>query len=121
MITVNPSKALALDDHIKKLAQRLKADITVLTSKNSDPHESLLNTHLQDVQMVWVGGNLLYGNKTVVEKVKPTQCEALTVYGSEKRVCVKDTKENVPKATKILSKIQAILQANYSNLAPLTP
>ena len=99
----------------------MKADITVLASKNSDPHESLLNTHLQDVQMVWVGGNLLYGNKTVLEKVKPTQCEALTIHGSEKRVCVKDPKENVPKATQTLAEIQAILQANYSNLAPLTP
>ena len=121
MITVNPSKALALDSEIGKLAQGLKADITVLQSKNSDPHQSLLNTHLQDVQMVWVGGNLLYGNKTVVEKVKPTQCEALTVHGSEKRICVKDTKENVTKATQTLAEIQAILQANYSNLAPLTP
>ena len=121
MITVNPSKALALDSEIGKLAQGLKADITVLQSKNSDPHQSLLNTHLQDVQMVWVGGNLLYGNKAVLEKVKPAQCEALTVHGSEKRVCVKDTKENVPKATQTLAEIQAILQANYSSLAPLTP
>ena len=121
MITVNPSKALALDSEIGKLAQGLKADITVLQSKNSDPHQSLLNTHLQDVQMVWVGGNLLYGNKAVLEKVKPAQCEALTVHGSEKRVCVKDTKENVPKATQTLAEIQAILQANHSNLAPLTP
>ena len=121
MITVNPSKALALDSEIGKLAQGLKADITVLQSKNSDPHQSLLNTHLQDVQMVWVGGNLLYGNKAVLEKVKPAQCEALTVHGSEKRVCVKDTKENVPKATQTLAEIQAILQANDSNLAPLTP
>ena len=121
MITVNPSKALALDAQIGKLAPGLKADITVLQSKNSDPHQSLLNTHLQDVQMVWVGGNLLYGNKTVVEKVKPAQCEALTVHGSEKRVCVKDTKENVTKATQTLAEIQAILQANFSNLAPLTP
>ncbi len=121
MITINPSKALALDAQIEKLAPGLKADITVLQSKNPDPHQSLLNTHLQDVQMVWVGGNLLYGNKTVVEKVKPAQCEALTVHGSEKRVCVKDTKENVTKATQTLAEIQAILQANFSNLAPLTP
>ena len=121
MITVNPSKALALDSEIGKLAQGLKADITVLQSKNSDPHQSLLNTHLQDVQMVWVGGNLLYGNKAILEKVKPAQCEALTVHGSEKRVCVKDTKENVPKAAQTLAEIQAILQANYSSLAPLTP
>jgi cytosine/adenosine deaminase-related metal-dependent hydrolase len=109
MITVNPSKAVALDAQIGKLAQGLKADITVPQPKNSDPHQSLLNTHLQDVQMVWVGGNLLYGNKTVLDKVRPGQCEALTVHGSEKRVCVKDTKENVPNATQTLAEIQSIL------------
>ncbi len=71
MITINPAKGLALDGHIGKLAQGLKADITVLRSTNPDPYESLLKTHLQDVQMVWVGRNLLYGNKIILEKVKP--------------------------------------------------
>ena len=56
-----------------------------------------------------------------MDKVKPEQCEALTVYSSDKRVCVKDTKEQVDKATQTLAEIQSILQSNYSNLAPLTP
>jgi hypothetical protein len=42
--------------------------------------------------MVRVGGNLLYGNNAVVERVKSGECEQLTVYGSRKRVCVKDMK-----------------------------
>lgn len=121
MITINPAKALALDSHVGRLAQGLKADITVLTSKNSDPHESLLNTHLQDVQMVWVGGNLLYGNKTILERVKPGQCEDLKVYGSNKRVCVRTTTEQVPKKDQTLGVIKDILQQSYPGLAPLTP
>lgn len=121
MITTNPAKALALDGNLGRLAQGLKADITVLTSKNSDPHESLLNTHLQDVQMVWVGGSLLYGNKAIVEKVRAGECEELIVYGSKKRICVKDTKANVTKSGQTLGDIQNILQTNYSSLAPLTP
>jgi 5-methylthioadenosine/S-adenosylhomocysteine deaminase len=121
MITTNPTKALALDGHIGKLAQDLKADITVLASKNPDPHQSLLATHLQDVQMVWVGGNLIYGNKTILEKVKPGQCEDLEVYGSSKRVCVKDTAEPAPKNDQTLGIIKDILQQSYPGLAPLTP
>ena len=121
MITTNPAKALALDGHIGRLAQGLKADITVLTSKNSDPHESLLNTHLQDVQMVWVGGNLLYGNKNTLEKVKSGQCEDLKVYGSNKKICVKDTTEQIPKNDQTLTIIKDILQQAYPGLAPLTP
>jgi hypothetical protein len=102
-------------------ASGLKADITVLASKDSDPHLSLLKTHLQDVQMVWVGGTLLYRNNTVVEKVRIGECEELMVYGSKKRVCVRDTKVNVPKSGQTLGDIQNILQTNYSGLAPLTP
>jgi hypothetical protein len=62
---------------------------------------------LQDVQMVWVGGNLLYGNNTILEKVKPSQCEDLKVYGSNKPVCVRNTTEQVPKKTRhsVLSRI----------------
>jgi len=121
MITSNPARILALDGQVGRLAQGLKADITVLASKNSDPHESLLNNHLQDVQMVWVGGALLYGNNAILQKVRAGECEELIVKGSKKRICVRNTKENVTKSGQTLGDIQNILQTNYSGLAPLTP
>jgi cytosine/adenosine deaminase-related metal-dependent hydrolase len=121
MITINPATALALDHHVGKLAPGLKADITVLKSKSSDPHESLLNSHLQDVQMVWVGGNLLYGTKTIVGKVKPGECEDLKVYGSNKQICVRSATERVPKNNQTLGTMKEILQQAYPGLAPLTP
>jgi len=121
MITVNPAKALALDQHIGRLAPSLKADITVLRSRDGDPHGSLLKTHLEDVQMVWVGGNLLYGNEAILKKVKPGQCETITVHGSRKRVCVKAENVQVEKALQTLEEIRTILHMNYAQLAPLTP
>ena len=71
--------------------------------------------------MVWVGGNLLYGDEPVVEKVKKGQCEPLKVHGSAKRVCVKDPKDSKDKKGQILADIQGKLQAVYPSLAPLAP
>jgi cytosine/adenosine deaminase-related metal-dependent hydrolase len=121
MITVNPAKALALDTFVGKLAPGFKADITVLRSRDDDPTKSVMKTHLQDVQMVWVGGDLLYANKAILDKIKPGECEAMLVYGSAKKVCVKNTKLQVPKAAQTLEDIRTILQTNYPLLAPLTP
>jgi 5-methylthioadenosine/S-adenosylhomocysteine deaminase len=121
MITVNPAKALALDALVGRLVPGLKADITVLRSRDDDPTKSVLKTHLQDVQMVWVGGDLLYANKAILDKIKPGVCEAILVYGSAKRLCVKNTKLQVPKAAQTLEEIRTILHTNYPLLAPLTP
>jgi len=121
MITVNPAKALALDAFIGRLAPGLKADITVLRARDDDPNKSVMKTHLQDVQMVWVGGDLLYANKAILDKIKPGECEAMLVYGSQKRVCVKNTKLQVLKGAQTLEDIRTILHTNYPLLAPLTP
>jgi 5-methylthioadenosine/S-adenosylhomocysteine deaminase len=121
MITSHPAKALALDDKIGQLKQGLKADITVIHSNDADPALSLLRTHLQDVQMVWVGGKILYGNSSVVRKLRPDGCEPLLVHGSPKLVCVSDPQAGVPKSDETLSAIEDKLRAAYSGLAPLAP
>src|SRR5262249_44723670 len=65
--------------------------------RHADPTQSVMKTHLQEVQMVWVGGDLLYANKVILDKIKPGQCEPMMVYGSQKTVCVKNTKIQVLK------------------------
>jgi Cytosine deaminase and related metal-dependent hydrolases len=121
MITVIPAKALALDDYIGILKAGLKADVRVLKSKETTPGKSLLMNHLEDVEMVWVGGNLLYGDEPVVEKIKSGLCEPLTVHGSRKRVCVKNYKDSKDKKGQTLGEIQGALQTAYPALAPLAP
>ena len=121
MITLRPAQALALDGFIGSLASGKKADITVLKSKDPDPGQSLLKTHLQDVQMVWVGGDLLYGQRSVLDKVKPGKCEALVVAGSNKEVCVADPDPDVPKSEQTLQDIRSALEPKVGSLAPLAP
>ena len=110
MITVNPAKALALDAFVEKLARSLKADITALRKLDDDPTKSVMKTHLQDVQMVWVGGDLLYASKAILD-----------VYGSAKRVCVKNTKLQVPKAAQTLEDLKTIRRRCPERGGPPTP
>jgi 5-methylthioadenosine/S-adenosylhomocysteine deaminase len=119
LITVNPATALAVDELIGKLAANMKADITIVKALNADPNKSLLASHLQDIQMVWVGGKLLYGNQAIVEEIRPGQCEPLAVYGSNKRICVKDSAK--PNSNQTLSDKKTRLLGLYPGLAPLTP
>ena len=119
MITINPARALALDAYIGRLAPGLKADITVLRSRTADPHNSLLASHPQDVEMVWVGGDLLYGREFVVRRLKPEGCEAIEVNGARKRICVVDRSNPVPKSSQTLAEIRALLAEKYAQLSPL--
>lgn len=124
MVTLNPARALALDSFIGSLAPGKKADIAVLRARDSEPNRSLLKTRVQDVQMVWVGGKLLYGNEPVVEAVRPGQCEPLLVRGAKKRICVKlETPSSQPKDKYLesLAEITQKLRDAYSGLASLVP
>jgi 5-methylthioadenosine/S-adenosylhomocysteine deaminase len=121
MITTNPAKALALDTRIGQLAASFKADITVLRTRGTDPHASLLTTQLQDVEMVWVGGELLYGRSTVLQMLKPGLCDRITVRGASQRICVADTTNPVTGSNQTLSAIRDKLQAAYPQLSPLVP
>jgi 5-methylthioadenosine/S-adenosylhomocysteine deaminase len=119
MITVNPAKALALDGFVGRLAPGLKADLTVLRAQNDDPYRSLLANHKQDVEMVWVGGELLYGRESLVQRFKPNQCEPLDANGSKKRICVVDTVNPVTGSSESLEQIRTVLLSKYSQLSPL--
>src|SRR5437762_14357947 len=102
MITSHPAKALALDAQIGQLSTQFKADITVLSHLDSDPSVNLLKAHLPDVQMVWLGGRLLYGDRAFVETARPGECELFLIQGSEKRICVKDQISTAPKHNQTL-------------------
>ena len=93
----------------------------VVGGRDDDPSQSLLLSRLQDVQGVWVGGDLLYASRAVIDKVKPGQCGALTVYGSQKKICVKATNGLVAGSQQTLKEITNVLRSKLPSLAPLTP
>jgi hypothetical protein len=87
MITSNPARALAVENLIGSLQAGRKADVTVVRSRDTVPGRSLLQNHVADVEMVWIGGALVYGNAPVVQAMRVTGCDALVVQGSAKRLC----------------------------------
>lgn len=64
-------------------------------------------------------GRLLYGRDSVLQKVRPDQCEALAVNGANQRICVADASHPVPKGAQTLAQIRSLLQNKYAQLAPL--
>jgi cytosine/adenosine deaminase-related metal-dependent hydrolase len=121
MITSNPAKALGLERHLGRLRPGYKADLVVLRAQDPDPVRSLFGNSLQDVQMVWVGGRVLYGNEAAVMKLRPSGCERLLVKGSRKRACVSDPADPAPEAGRSLAEIEASLRRFCANPAPLAP
>ena len=119
MITVNPATALALDHRIGRLAPGLKADLTVLRARHGDPYRSLLANHPQDMEMVWIGGELLYGRESLLQRYKPDRCEPLEVNGAMKRICVVDSVGAVAGSSESLAAIRSRLLDKYAQLSPL--
>jgi hypothetical protein len=121
MVTVNPAEALAVGDRIGHIAQGLKADLLVLQRRDDDPNRSLLKNQVQDVQWVMVGGRPLYGSAAAIQKLRPDQCEPVTIHGSRKRICVRESPAIVEKSSQTLADITQALLNRYSGLVPLAP
>jgi adenine deaminase len=119
MITLRPSRGLSLDDYIGSLAAGKKADITILRKRARDANKSLMKNSLGDVEMVWVGGRLLYGDQGVVDQICPGACEPLTVDGVAKGLCVADPESIVPSARETFSQLDARIRAAYPGHASL--
>jgi 5-methylthioadenosine/S-adenosylhomocysteine deaminase len=121
MVTMHPAEALGVGDRIGRIAVGLKADLLVLLRRDDDPNRSLLKNQVQDVQWVMIGGEPLYGNEAGMQRVRPNECEALTVHGSKKRICARKSPVTVEKSHQSLADIRQVLLARYTSLAPLAP
>ena len=61
---------------------------SVVRQRGSEPGSSLLQNHLVDVEIVWIGGQLHYGTASVVDGLRPGVCNSVIVQGAAKRLCV---------------------------------
>jgi len=87
MITHSAAHALGVDHLLGSLQAGRKADIAIIRARTPDHSAGLLLNTAGDVEGVWVGGDLLYGNASVVEAARPNACELTVVQGTGKRVC----------------------------------
>ncbi len=120
MITARPARALSLAEYIGTLEAGKKADITILKRRAKKPNASLLKTEMRDVEMVWIGGRLLYGNAATVEAIRPDACELVDAGGVSKRLCVADPASKTPGANQTFAEIDKTIRAVYPNPIALT-
>jgi hypothetical protein len=132
MTTTNAATVLALGDKIGKIAEGYYADIAVYSGDTANPYDAILAATPMQVQLVMVGGSVLYGDAALVAMQAHTPaCEALDVCGVSKSLCIA-TADTTNKLNQSYADIKAALETALTaadaqtptdgfNFAPLTP
>ena len=108
MVTANPALALGLDDKIGQLKEGLYADIAVFSKVDPDPYRSLIDSNERHVSLVLVGGEPLYGDRQIMESLKPGDFEILPPDCLEKAIDVTD--RDVYKGKQKIAEILQLLE-----------
>jgi cytosine/adenosine deaminase-related metal-dependent hydrolase len=87
MVTSNAAEVVKMASHIGTLAPGYVADVTILAGNGKPPFRSVIEAQPQDVALVMRAGTALYGDDAVVS-VLGTNCDAVAVCGTAKRVCL---------------------------------
>jgi len=62
MITINPAKALRIDDKLGSLENGKLGDMLLISGDKNKPYESLINAKLEDISLVFIEGKPVYGD-----------------------------------------------------------
>jgi 5-methylthioadenosine/S-adenosylhomocysteine deaminase len=95
MVTVNAAKALGLSSTLGSLTVGKKADIMVISGNTTAPYDALIAATPATVELVIVGGTVLYGNLNAAALGPPSPgCEQIDVCCAPKFICVATTSTN---------------------------
>jgi cytosine/adenosine deaminase-related metal-dependent hydrolase len=133
MVTTNAARVLGLQGVLGSLEAGKKADLMVIRGDVCAPYDALLAATPADVQLVMIGGRVLYGDSALatLPPASPA-CEALTICSAAKFVCVATASNTVTdKLDQTFATIKNTLEkalTDYDGLnlsqwdfAPLTP
>jgi cytosine/adenosine deaminase-related metal-dependent hydrolase len=117
MATSIPAKLARVDDKIGKLAKGLYADILVIKPRGASPYEAVVTATPADVQLVMIGGEPVYGDYDVLDKLVPaSSLVQITVCGAVKGINFKNITESW---TDIREKLEASLRRYGSTLSDI--
>lgn len=132
MTTSNAASALGLGDKLGRIAVGYTADLAVYTGDTTKPYDAVLAATPKQVELVMVGGVVLYGDAALVA-AGPAQppCETLDVCGTPKFLCIA-TSDTANKLNQTYADIKSALDKALTdadaqtpgdgyNFAPLTP
>lgn len=119
MVTSAAADVLALGAVVGRLSPGLLADVLVLRDRGGDAYDGLVAARLEDVQLVLVGGRLRYGDPVLMDAVEQPRCEALSMCGAAKRLCVPDNDTGVDTLNEDWGAIRAAVASFYATPLPL--
>ena len=67
MVTINSAKAFWMQDKTGSLEEGKLGDILVLTAKNNDPYENLVNAGMKDIELLVLAGKPIYGEMRFID------------------------------------------------------
>ena len=90
MVTQNGAELAGFADRLGALQQGKLADITIWDASTNSDYRAVLDAEPADVALVLRGGEVLYGDDTLVGALNSgTACDAIDICGVSKQLCVK--------------------------------
>jgi len=120
MMTEYPAIICGYDKFVGQIKEGLRADITVLKKKDDDPYKSVLKSAMEDVNLVMVDGQPLYGDMEYYPKFdKGNDYEIIEVNNKDKAVDI--TEENLEKGDQTLADLFKILNESFEDIKKNIP
>ncbi|MDY0000975.1 MAG: DUF4215 domain-containing protein [Polyangia bacterium] len=90
MVTLYGAEMAAVDDVLGSLAQGKVADIAIFDGATNAGHRAVIDAAPQDTVLVMRGGEVIYGDGSLVSALAPGACDVIEVCTVEKRLCAQD-------------------------------
>ena len=121
MVTSNPAKAFALDKFVGTLEVGKTADLLVVAKQPGvSAYRSLINAKPQDVQLVTISGDALFGTQALMDGAGKTgDYEVIDACGMPRAIDVTVTAKDVTNGTEKLADVEAKLATVNPNHTPV--
>jgi cytosine/adenosine deaminase-related metal-dependent hydrolase len=124
MATLIPAQLAGADKQIGSIAKDRYADLLLIRKSRMEPYQALLHANPADVRLVMVGGQPMYGDRDLMERMLPGhQLETVTVCGKAKALYIEPQK-SVPETQKTFKQMSEELESRLAawgaSLAQLT-
>ena len=96
MVTSNAAAVTATSDAIGSLAPGLWADIAIFDGQKRADHRAVIAAEPQDVVLVMRAGKPLYGDASIIGGLSVAGCDAVSVCGGDKSVCLSEIGTTYP-------------------------
>jgi hypothetical protein len=118
MVTSTPAHTAGIDDEVGAIRAGLRADILVINGDHNDPYRAVVDATETDVELVFIDGVPLYGDRTLMEHFwKRSELEEIDLSGVSKTLATAAANIN---AASIKNRLRRSLDSVGASLAPLT-